>query len=147
MSLNARAKGQRGEREVVKLLQPVVDKVYQSHGVPAPALERNLMQSMKGGYDIVGLEWFALEVKRHEKVSNSSTLQWWMQCKRQAAEGQDPVLFYRPNNINWRIMMYGYVCVGPNGGPRVKTVVDIDLPAFLVWFELRMIHQLREVPK
>lgn len=105
------------------------------------------MQSMKGGYDIIGLEWFALEVKRHEKVTGASTLSWWVQCKRQAAEGQEPVLFYRPNNINWRIMMYGYVCVGPNGGPRVKTVVDIDLAAFLVWFEMRMIHQLREVLK
>jgi hypothetical protein len=142
MPLNARAKGQRGEREVVALLQPVVTKVYHAAGLPAPELERNLMQSRKGGYDIVGLDWFALEVKRHENLGLSGIREWWEQCTRQAAEGQEAVLFYRPNRLHWLIKMYGYLCVGPNGGYRVRSPVTVDLPTFLMWFELRLTRDL-----
>ena len=74
----SREKGKRAEREVVKLLQPVVTKVYQEAGKEIPLLERNLMQSHKGGHDIVGLEWMALEVKHHETLQIS---QWWEQKK------------------------------------------------------------------
>jgi hypothetical protein len=142
MTLNARAKGQRGEREVVKLLQPVIDRVYVHHGLAVPELERNLMQSRNGGYDIVGLEWMALEVKRVETDLNSMRWRWWQQARSQAKEGQEPVLFYRTNHSVWSIMMYGHLCVGVNGGPRVRSVVDIDLASFMAWFELRINHQL-----
>lgn len=148
MPINARAKGKRGELEVIKLLQPTVQKVYGARGLAVLDLERNLMQSMKGGYDIVGLHWLALEVKRHENITHGvvgGINSWWMQCKSQAAVGQEPVLFYRPNKQLWYVRMYGYLAIGENGGARVRTVVTVDLASFLVWFELRLNHELDKV--
>lgn len=145
MTINARAKGQRGEREVVKLLQPVVNRVYAQYGLAVVDLERNLMQSLKGGYDIIGLDWLALEVKRHEKVSHgmSGMEGWWTQTVRQAVDGgREPVLVYRPNSTAWRVQMLGYLCVGANGGYRVKTKVDIDLQSFMLWFDLKLNREL-----
>ena len=141
--VNARAKGQRGEREVVGILQPVVNKVYGAHGMEAPNLERNLMQSARGGYDIIGLEWLALEVKRREQVMASGIMGWWNQTKEQAMANQEPVLFYRHNGVSWNVMMYGYLCVGQNGGMRVRGPVVVNLPHFVAWFELRIIHELK----
>ena len=70
--LMSRNKGKRGEREVVKLLQPVVNEVYESLGLEPPLLERNLMQSHKGGCDLAGLDWLALEVKYQEQQQMTS---------------------------------------------------------------------------
>lgn len=147
MAVNARAKGMRGEYEVIRLLKPTVDKVYAELGLAVVNLERNILQTRAGGYDIVGLDWLALEVKRVEKTTHdkSGILGWWEQCRRQAGAEQEPVLFYRPNVTQWLIRMYGYLCIGPNGGPRVRTVVTVDLPSFLVWFEIRLRHELQKV--
>lgn len=144
MTINARSKGQRGEREVIALLVPVIQKVYESHGLGlvTPELKRNLMQSMEGGYDIIGLDWLALEVKRVENQASYNREQWWAQARKQTKEGQETVLFYRPNNTSWKIRMFGYLCVGSNGGVRVRTVVDINVASFLAWFEQRLIHEL-----
>lgn len=140
--VNARAKGQRGEREVVKLLQPVVNRIYGEHGLAVVDLERNLMQSRNGGYDIVGLDWLALEVKRHEKVIQSGVNGWWAQTLRQCQAGQEPVLFFRPNQLQWTVRMLGYLCIGPNGGQRVRSTVTVDIATFMVWFELRLRYEL-----
>lgn len=132
----SREKGKRAEREVVKLLQPVVIKVYSTAGKEIPVLERNLMQSHKGGHDIVGLEWLALEVKHHEQLAIKS---WWEQSKRQAGATREPVLIYKSNRVAWRVVMFGYL---PAGGKRVRCPVDISLEAFLAWFESRLRHEL-----
>lgn len=125
----SRDKGQRGEREICKLLQPVVNEVYESKGLLPPVLERNLMQTRNGGFDIAGLDWIALEIKRHETLQIPA---WWAQTKEQALvkqrsgggkgctagepQGQGsrpyeriPVLMYRKNRSPWRVMMYGYL--------------------------------------
>jgi hypothetical protein len=129
MGLNARSKGQRGEREIVDMLQPIVDKVYGT-GSTSKLLQRNAQQSSVGGHDIVGLDWIALEVKR---VETSFQNAWWEQCKRQALVVKaEPVLIYRQSRQPWKVRMYGHL---PVGSRNVKCVVDIDLPAFLLWFE------------
>lgn len=132
----SRSKGQRGEREVIGLLQPVVIKVYGSLGLEPPKLERNLMQTARGGYDILGLEWLALEVKRHETLAVES---WWQQCLRQARQDQDPVLLYRKNRCPWRVRMYGYLL--PGGG--LPLPVDIALDGFLSYVQGRLERELR----
>lgn len=156
MSINARDKGQRGEREVAELLQMAVNEVYGAAGVPEaewPQVERNLMQSMKGGHDLVGLDWLAVEVKRVEAVGRqgivrkhtSGVFGWWAQAVEQAnriGAGSIPVLFYRPNNWTWSIRMYGYLAVGPNGGPRVKAPVVIELEPFMLWFKMELKRRL-----
>lgn len=126
----SRNKGQRGEREVVKLLQPIVDKVYSGMGQESPKLARNLVQSRSGGYDLVGLEWLALEVKFQESFNLKD---WWVQTLKQANENQEPVLIYRKSHIKWRVQMLGVLPLGCTG---VVSKVDIDLEMFCQWFEL-----------
>lgn len=75
------SKGKRGEREVCDELQPVVDSVATSLGMTAPRIRRNLQQSGDGGEDILGLPWYAIEVKRCETVALD---RWWQQCVTQA---------------------------------------------------------------
>lgn len=139
-------KGKRAEREVVRLLQPVVTKVCQELGyleAEIPMLERNLMQSHKGGHDIVGLEWLALEVKHHETLNVSA---WWKQTVEQANRVSnqsrniiEPVLFYKQNRVKWRVRMIGFL---PVGDLKIKSVVEISLEAFLVYFEYRVRQEM-----
>ena len=138
----SRAKGQRAEREIVKLLQPIVDKVCLMRGWAAedvPRLERNLMQSHRGGHDIVGLEWLALEVKHQE---NFSILSWWEQATLQAKRlNALPVLCYRKNNVPWRFRLIGKL---PAGAKQVSCPVDIDLASFLCWFEVALADRVKD---
>lgn len=99
MSAMGRNKGARGELELLKLLQPAVDSVL---GVGKVLLTRNLVQTRDGGFDIEGLHWLALEVKRQESLSLGT---WWQQAMRQAGSTRVPVLAYRQNNRPWRIRM------------------------------------------
>ncbi len=142
----SRNKGQRAEREVAKLLQPVVIAAWNELGRvgTAPSLERNLMQAHKGGHDLLGLDWLALEVKHQEQFVIAS---WWRQTKEQADKARqqmlvevEPVLFYRKNNVGWRVIMFGYLDVRDGG--RVRCPVNIDTEAFLVWFKLRLKKEL-----
>lgn len=98
MSKFSREKGKRGEREVARIIQDVVNEVF---GENAPRIQRNTLQSDKGGFDLVGLEDFAIEVKRHEKLNVKA---WWRQTVKQAGKDKLPVLFYRQNNTPWSVM-------------------------------------------
>lgn len=147
----SRAKGQRAERAVIHLLQPVVNKVCAELGMDAPMLERNLMQSHKGGHDVVGLSWMALEVKHHESLAVE---QWWEQTKQQASKLQQaneregrqgevlPVLIYKQNNVKFRVRMFGYVQAG---AARVRCPVEVSVDSFVVWFENRLRFELSAV--
>ena len=132
----ARSKGQRAERAVIKLLQPIVDMVFEGIGREAPDLERNLIQSHKGGYDIVGLDWLALEVKHQETLHLND---WWNQTvdqsRRNITLNREAVLIYKQNRTKWRVMMWGHL---PLGERKVRCRVDIDLESFLLWFEHRL---------
>ena len=137
----ARAKGQRAEREAVKLLQPIIDSVYAEFGVDqVPDLQRNQMQSHKGGYDIVGLDWLALEVKHQETLLIN---QWWVQTITQAGDSKVPVLIYKQNRVKWRVVMYGYLPVGGDWIDWPRTPVDITLESFLIYFRLMVANELR----
>jgi len=136
--INSRSKGQRAERLAIRLLQPVVTRVYESRGLEPPVLERNLMQSMKGGFDIVGLEWMALEIKHHETLQIN---RWWEQTLRQSGKSRVPVLMYKQNRVAWRVVMFGRLNIGKNGG-SFRAPVDIALPDFLGYFEERLKYQI-----
>lgn len=149
--INSRAKGQRGEREVLHLIQSAINEVYSAAGlalVDMPKIERNLMQSMKGGHDLIGLDWIALEVKRVENQTPSNILSWWEQCKRQASaevggREREPVLFFRSSATVWSVRMFGYLMCAD--GARVRTPVDIGIEAFLPWFKRELMNDLRVV--
>lgn len=149
--LTSRNKGKRGEREIADLLQPTVDCVATELGLDASKLliQRNTVQSDRGGSDLTGLPGLSIEVKLCETLALES---WWTQCQEQArgskriGAGGVPVLFYRSNRKAWRVRMEGYAGTffGPVGNGALSTgqppcltraVVDISLADFLTWFD------------
>lgn len=117
-------RGKRGEREVVKILQRVVDKVYletlnskfYSAGEPghsievyqelgkAPVIQRNTLQSDRGGQDMAGISFLAVEVKFCETYALPA---WWRQTCAQATNGKIPVLFFRRSFVDWTVLTQG----------------------------------------
>ena len=92
MSRASRNKGIRGEREFIKALKAKLGDDL--------AIKRNLEQWSSGGYDIIGLDDFAFEVKRCETLEISK---WWKQTVAQAGN-KNPVLAFRQSRKPWRIM-------------------------------------------
>lgn len=118
MGKMARDKGARGEREVIELLQPIVDNAYKAAGLEPPQLKRtSSTQADGGGCDVCGIDWLALEVKRCETLQLDA---WWRQCLAQAKPGQAACLVYRQNNRPWHARCYVQVAT-------VGTVVVVDM--------------------
>ena len=92
MNINSRSKGKSGELECAKILSDEL-------GVP---VRRNLEQTALGGYDLLGIDGYAIEVKRAKAYSN----QWFEQALRQAI-GRVPVLLYRLDRQSWKCEMRG----------------------------------------
>jgi hypothetical protein len=127
MGAMARSKGARGEREIIDLLQPVVDAAYQAAGKVPPQLKRtSSMQADGGGCDVHGVDWLALEVKRCEALQVEA---WWKQCVRQAKVTQLPVLVYRQNGRQWRARLPLYP-----SQQQCVLIADISIADFLVFF-------------
>lgn len=135
--LNSRAKGAKGEREIVLLLNGIIQRVLDSQewpeGVAEVALkciQRNLQQSIEGGSDLNGVFGLAIEIKRQENVQVDK---WWMQCTSQAARTNEwPVLLYRKNNNPWRCLTQGHA---PLPGGRMSSMrVQFDEEPFKIWF-------------
>lgn len=138
----AQSKGARGERLVIQMLQPIVDRVYFAHGVePAliPVIQRNTLQSHLGGCDLCGLEWLAIEVKSQETLNLNA---WTKQCIEQAKPNQTPVLLYKQNNKGWKVMMH--VLLVPGGSTNLKVWAGIDIESFLQYFEYRLTWELNK---
>lgn len=130
----SRNKGQRGEREVISMLQPVIDKVCEDLGIVTFQLKRNLHQRYKQKeYDVDGVPWMALEVKFQEDQSGIGS--WWRQVKAACRPGQVPVLIYRQKNRPW--MVRTRVGIDAGNGVHVKIVVSMLAADWLVWFEYR----------
>lgn len=132
-------KGKSGEREIVKLIQPIVDTCYLPYAEilgDAPIMQRNTLQSHLGGFDIVGLEWFAIEVKRCETLNLNA---WWKQTLSQAYKDQTPILFYRQSRKAWRVRM----TMRESTGLRTFTcVADISIDDFLTYLTARLEDEL-----
>lgn len=96
--INSRAKGAAGEREFIKeLAQELGDDLV------AP-LKRNLEQTRAGGHDVVGLEGWAIEIKRYRVIKEGDIARFWEQAVEQAERiGALPMLAYREDFKSWRI--------------------------------------------
>lgn len=142
--VNIRSKGQRGEREAAALVTGWLKEVVTAAGIEHPvALSRNLDQTRDGGYDLVGLDWLALEVKRHETLQVS---QWWKQAVRQAKDGQVPVLMYRQNRTAWKFRLrMTAIHRAPCGHSGVSLVVaDMDAANAKHWLQHEFWARLQE---
>lgn len=131
-SINRINKGKRGEREVVKILQKAIDEVFAKDS-SKPIIERNLQQSLKGGYDIIGLDWLALEVKFQESDYQEV---WWKQACSQVKDNQVPVLFFRKSRQKWKVKMFGYLDVLNSNSIKVPVIIGVD--DFLQWFKQKI---------
>jgi hypothetical protein len=130
---NGIKKGKAAERELLNILQGGLDEVYLRRGYAPPELKRTgYQQSDGGGYDITGLDWLALEVKRCEQLQLDA---WWTQAKGQAKHGQVPVLVYRQNRKPWRVRMVGMLQVC--NVRALRMLADINLATFLTWVKMR----------
>ncbi|MCU7836140.1 MAG: hypothetical protein KZQ83_12940 [gamma proteobacterium symbiont of Taylorina sp.] len=88
-----RNKGAAGEREVAKILNEEL-------GIE---LVRNLEQTRNGGHDLIGLDGWAIEIKRQEQLSINT---WWKQTVDQAERiGEKPALFYRQSRKPWMVIV------------------------------------------
>jgi Holliday junction resolvase len=87
--INSCVKGKTGEREIARILREEL-------GV---SVHRNwMMQAAEGGCDLVGINGWAIEVKRAKSYKND----WMKQARRQAKEaGSKPVLLYRLDRHQW----------------------------------------------
>ena len=120
MSLNARSKGNSGEREFCQWIGANFDLDF----LP----ERNLEQVRNGGTDVI-LPPFGFEVKRRESLDLDS---WWIQVKNDC-ERHDldliPVVAFRQNRKGWQFLISGSN-IGLDFG-----YVRINKKCFLKWSE------------
>lgn len=148
MGINIRQKGQEGEREIQRALEPIVRKVLAQGGHPLPEkpiIQRNQNQSAVGGSDLSNTFGLAIEVKRQEQLSINT---WWKQCETSAQEANEmPVLLYRQNGKKWKCVLYTWANLP--GAKHIRIRSEISWEDFLHWFELWVTEQLNNgiVPK
>ena len=123
--INSRAKGAAGEREFIKELGE-----YLGDELVAP-LKRNLEQTRMGGHDILGLDGWALEIKRYRTVKEADIARFWEQAVEQAGRiGANPVLAYREDFRSWRVVIHLSVLQEGMTWPGVQWTAEIGIEAF-----------------
>lgn len=138
-----RAKGRAGEQEVLARMSNIMRMEYANRGFPWP--EQGILKRGPTGKDIVGLKWLAPEVKRHEQCNDFHIEMWWAQAKKNAPEGSEPVLMWRPNHSPWHVRMFGRLNL-PSGG-AIRCPVDITIEDFELWFLHRLRYELDQLVK
>lgn len=146
MTINSRAKGQTGEREVVHMLNDIITLLLGSQEWPQDVvnaslkcIQRNQNQSAVGGADLNGVFGLSVEIKRVENVQVDT---WWKQCTAQAARNNEvPVLLYRKNHQPWRCVTLGHVPLpgGRHSIGRVQFEEDVFRTWFYQWVYYKMI--------
>ena len=113
MGAMQRTKGATYERTVINMLK--------EHGFHDA--KRNLMQTAEGGYDIIGVEPFAIEVKNHKKLNINT---WWKQTTAQATGDLIPVLIYHIPNTSKSMVQLPLSAVNPTLSKERTVTVDFE---------------------
>ena len=92
MASNSRAKGKRGELELASKLR--------SYGFMARRSQQ--FSGANGDADVVGLPGIHIECKRVERLNLQEA---YDQSRRDAREGEIPVVMHRKNNCKWLVTM------------------------------------------
>lgn len=90
--MNSKQKGKRGERELAKLLQ--------TYGYDTRRGQQYC--GIEGDADVVGIDGLHIECKRAEQVRDEVFLK---QAEHDAKEGEIPVVMYRRNHEEWKVIM------------------------------------------
>lgn len=141
MSINIRAKGAEGEREVIRMLTPIIVSVMKELDFPQEQIDaalkmvqRNQNQSAVGGNDLSNTFGLSIEVKRQEQLAINT---WWKQCEDAAARNNElPVLIFRQNNKPWRFITLGFLHVPAERGAwsSLRARVEFNEETFKKWF-------------
>jgi len=137
--INSRAKGASAERELIKELSE-----YLGDALTEP-MKRNLEQTRKGGHDIVGLDGFAIEVKRYKRIKEGDIVRFWAQAVEQARRvGAEPVLAYREDFCSWRVRIpWGFMMPDMEWDEDVDFTIELSLKAFASLVRERMLTGLQ----
>lgn len=123
--INSRAKGAAGEREFIKVLAE-----WLGEEMVAP-LKRNLEQTRAGGHDIVGLDGWAIEVKRYKELKESDIRKFWEQAVDQANRiNAKPVLAYREDMRSWRVRIAVHDVLTWDKHDGVEWTIEVGAEAF-----------------
>lgn len=90
--MNSRAKGAQGERELARKLR---DYGYE-------ARRGQQFSGANGDPDVVGLEGIHIECKRVERLNLEDAM---AQSRRDARDGEIPVVMHRKNHCEWLVTM------------------------------------------
>jgi Holliday junction resolvase len=122
--INSRAKGKAGERELINELKVLLPPELTSE------LTRNLDQTRDGGHDILGLDGWALEVKRYAEVLPADLERFWQQATEQARKyAARPALAFRQDRRPWRVVVR-MSDVGLIKGDEYEYTVEMSLQLF-----------------
>ena len=81
----------------------MIDEIKSLLGIQ---LEVNYSQTFGGGHDLLGLDGFAIEVKRRKQITQADLKNFWKQTTRQAIEADLlPCLWFRADRSEWRVMV------------------------------------------
>ncbi len=141
MAIDVRQKGAEGERQVIKMLTPIITQVMTEMEFPQEKIDaamkmvqRNQNQSAVGGNDLSNTFGMSIEVKRQEQLAINT---WWQQCETAALRNNElPVLIFKQNNKPWRFITYGFLhAPADNGGwTSVRARVEFNEDTFKSWF-------------
>lgn len=123
--INSRAKGAAAEREFCKELEDHLGDAL------VEPLKRNLEQTRKGGHDIVGLEGYAIEIKRYRVIKEGDIVRFWQQAVDQAKRvDSTPVLAYREDFCSWRVRIPWGFMMDEEWDEDVDFTIEVSLKAF-----------------
>lgn len=93
MAINSKQKGNAGEREIAKILR---EYGYEQ------AKRSQQYCGYGGDADVIGIPGLHLEVKRVEKLNIDKAYE---QARRDAKEGDMPVVMHRKNRQEWKVTL------------------------------------------
>lgn len=125
--INSRAKGKMAERELIGELKRLLP------GALTDNLERNLTQTRNGGHDILGLDGWAVEVKRYAEFTPADMVNCWEQTVTQARnERARPALCYRADRRDWRVVLRASDVMWLEENDEYTFTMDMSLRMFCI---------------
>jgi len=96
----SRDKGARGEREFIRAVARLTGGKVR--------LSRNLSQPRDGGDDCLGHDHWSIEIKRRSQWPGDAEIAlWWQSAVANARRfGKQPVLAWRKDHQDWRVMLH-----------------------------------------
>ena len=135
MTIDVRAKGANGEREVADMMNLTINTELYKAGLQVcskPVVQRNQNQSAVGGSDLTNPFGLCIEVKRQENLSVNT---WWNQCTKAAKEfGGIPILVFKQNRKPWRVVMLSNLQFPGHPNACMEARVEISWDDFQQWF-------------